>query len=970
MAVQRRVNWISQQRVDVPDMRSVESAASNDFDQLIQAFVTNTTQGYFVRGFNILMAGAIGGASNGLQLNVDPGAILHIAASQSGTVLMVPTGTPAQVLNAATNTNVTGAFAPSAVNYVTLDYIRFIDPATSAQVYIWNPTSNTETTLNAPRAQILEYTINISTTTPTSNLLPIATVITDANNNVVEIQDDRNLIGRLGSGGINPNPFNQYSWPEGQTENPSASTSNSVDPFFGGDKGIDCLKSWMDAVMTSIQDIKGTTYWYSQSSSGSLESLREDLGNTVITGSGNISHGIIPNSTPILITTGNITPASNQLTSLASTTGIINGQYVFGTGIPAQTTVLNVSGSTVTLSQNATLTGTGITVTFYDPSVITAPGQINWDKPIEITVIGSALTYALAANASSTDISLSDDEAAYITLVRGVNIGPNLIFTNGLAQVQSVGGISWTGPLVPGDYIKLGSATSAGYYKILTVDSLTQVTLTTTFTGTSTGPAGAVAQYAFGSYSASPTPSTNRNIFITTRELVPQGENIFWLFLREDNSGAPRVYIRFLGAEIDNGEDREVSGTTSEQLLKYTGAMVASASSPMYVSALNPGSIPEVQLLTFGTESTITQNSYFLINSSGNAREYYVWFNLNGGGTDPTPPFTNASIQVNLTTGMTASQVAAAVTEAFNGTFNDDFIAVQQSTPSEVQVTNTSAGVTNPGSNFNVPAPFTIAVTQAGTGQGNTIINDGDNLTLAIKKLDDAIGSLISALDSPDYDEPVDIVASGATPPTSLNGPVAASTDITLPNNTRMGNIAQKYTVGKGVLQVYLNGVYQRLGDDWLEVGSSGSLSTQMQFTFQLDVGDSVEFRIDVGGGGGAGGGGEQGPPGPAGPTGPAGADAAGGPININTYTGNYTVLTSNCFLRADCTSNPVMFTLPPVATATGRIFYFKKVDATSNAMIIMGSGSDTIDGSNTQMTTTQYETFSIISNGSTWDIF
>ncbi|CAK9253120.1 unnamed protein product [Sphagnum jensenii] len=159
MAVQRRVNWISQQRVDVPDMRSVESSASNDFDQLIQAFVTNTTQGYFVRGFNILMAGAIGGAANGLQLVVDPGAILHIKASQSGTVLMVPTGTPAQVLNAATNTAVSGAFSPSAVNYVTLDYIRYIDPATSAQVYIWNPTSNTETTLNAPRAQILEYVI-------------------------------------------------------------------------------------------------------------------------------------------------------------------------------------------------------------------------------------------------------------------------------------------------------------------------------------------------------------------------------------------------------------------------------------------------------------------------------------------------------------------------------------------------------------------------------------------------------------------------------------------------------------------------------------------------------------------------------------------------------------------------------------------------------------------------------------------
>lgn len=93
MAVQRRQNWVSQMRVDVPQMRSIESAASNDWDQYVQAFITDTTQGYFIRGFNILMAGAIGGASSNLQLEVDPGAIMHINASQSGTMLMVPVGT-------------------------------------------------------------------------------------------------------------------------------------------------------------------------------------------------------------------------------------------------------------------------------------------------------------------------------------------------------------------------------------------------------------------------------------------------------------------------------------------------------------------------------------------------------------------------------------------------------------------------------------------------------------------------------------------------------------------------------------------------------------------------------------------------------------------------------------------------------------------------------------------------------------
>ncbi|CAK9253119.1 unnamed protein product [Sphagnum jensenii] len=291
----------------------------------------------------------------------------------------------------------------------------------------------------------------------------------------------------------------------------------------------------MDAIMSSIQGIKGTTYWYSTSSSGSLESLREDLGNTVITGSGNISHGIIPNSIPILSTTGNTTPSSNQLTSLASTTGLANGDYIFGVGIPAKTVIQSISGSTVTMSQNATATGTG-------------------------------------------------------------------------------------------DYIKLASDTDAGYYKIQSVDSLTQVTLVNNFSGTSTGPAGAIAAYAFGSYAASPSPR----------------------------------------------------------------------------------SVPEVQLITVGSEATITQNSYFFLNSSGNARLYYVWFNLNGTGTDPMPAYTNASVEVNLTTGMTSTQVAAALTAALNSTFNGDFIAVQQPTPNEVLVTNSSAGVTEAGSNFDVLLPLLL----------------------------------------------------------------------------------------------------------------------------------------------------------------------------------------------------------------------------------------------------------------------
>lgn len=967
MAVQRRVNFLSQQRVDVPDMRSLESAASNDFDQLIQGWVTGTTQGYIVRGFNILIANAIGNAASSLQMQVDPGSILHIAASQSGTFLMVPAGTLAQQLNAAINTNVSGAFTPSSVNYVSIDYIRFIDDTTSAQVYIWNPTSNTETTKNAPRAQILQYVINISTSTPTANLLPIAIVTTDSGNNVTQITDARWLFCRLGTGGLTPNPLYIYPWSQGRAENPSTSTSNSSDPFTGGDKNIGSLKEWMNAIMTSLKEVKGTTYWYSVGSAGSLEKLREDLANTVITGSGDISHGIIPNSLPILITTGNITTGSDQLTSLASVAGLANGQYVVATGIPSGTTIINIVGSTVTLSQNATLNGTGISVSFFSPSVITAPGQINWDKPISIRVIGSSLKYTLSANASSTDITLLDDYAAYIVLVRGVAISPNLIFTNGSQTVTSVGAIAWTASLQAGDFVKLASDSDVSYYEILTVDSASQVTLVNAFAGISTGAGGAQSQYAFGSYIHSPAPIGNpRAIQISQRALVPEDENVFWLFLREDNLGNPRVYIRFLGVELSNGEDRDISGTIAAELLKYVGSPLVSASRPLYVSALNPGSLEEIQLFTFGTAAQTPQSSYFLINSSGDARRYYVWFNKDSLGVDPNPGLgTNTSIEVSITTGMTASQIAVAVTTALNVTFYDDFNAVHQVTPSQVLVTNSSAGTSTMASDGNVGAPFAIVENQAGTGTGNFIVKDGDNLTLAIKELDRAIGAIFIAIDSPSYDEPIDIVVSGATPPTSLNGPVAINSIITLPLNTRLFNAVQKYTVGKGSLQVFLNGQYLRLGDDWLEVGVSGSLSNQFQILSQLEVGDSIELRMSNNGGGGAGGN-----PGPVGPPGPPGSDAIGGPIAISTKSSNYTVLLTDNVLKANCAGGSVTFFLPTAAAGVGRVFWFKKIDVTANQMILQANGVEVIDNLNTQATSTQYESFVIISDGTSWGIY
>lgn len=894
MAVQRRVNWISQQRVDVPDMRALESASSNDFDQLIQSFVTGTSQGYLLRGFEISMAGAIGGAASGLQLIVDPGAVFHVSSSQSGTFYLVPSGTPAQQLNSATNTIVDGAFAPSAINYVGLEYERFIDDTTSSQVYIWNPTTNNETTKNAPRAQILRYRIKITTSTFASNVLPIATVTTDSGNNVQSITDARWMLFRLGTGGSSPNPFYQYPWTaqaEGRTENPSTSSSNSINPFHGGDKMLMTLKDWMNAIMTALQEIKGTVYWYSPGSAGSIDSLRTDLGNTITTGAGTIIHSD------------------------------------------------------------------------------TTAGLINWDQDIFLNIVGSRLRYKFSANPSSTDITLADGQVAYVTLVRDVQISPNLIFTNSSAVVTSVGSIAWTGPLQAGDWVKLGADTVAGYYQIQSVDSLSQVTLTIPFAGSSTGAGGAKAKYAFGTYNASASPSTSRDIFVVDRASVPQGQDVFWFLHRADNSGViPRVYVRFIGTELEMGESEDIDDGFPKQMLTYIGAPLETSTKPQYSSAVNPGAVVEITDLTCGAASTMTAGQYFFINSAADARKYYVWVKKDGSGTDPAPLADHIGIQWNVTTGQTNAQVATQLAAALNGTSQPDFTAAPRANPNQhiVRVTNNSAGATTNAVNFNVGAPFAVTIVQNGSGDGNYIVNDGDNLTKAIKKLDSAFGAILASLNSPTYDENVDIVASGATPPTSLNGPIISGTVINLPLNSRLANITQYYTVGNGALQVFLNGQYLRLGVDWSQVGSAGTASSQIMILQGLVVGDELEFRISAGGAG-AGGGGGVGPQGPPGPTGPAGADAIGGPVAISTKTGNYTVQNTDNVLLGDATSGSILFSLPSAASATGQVFFFKKIDSSVNAVTVQAFGGQLIDGSNTLVISSQYVTVTLVSDGTHW---
>lgn len=982
MAIIRRVNQLSQMREEVSDLKAIESAASADFDLLAESLIAGAGNPYVINGFTINMASnPIGGASSNIQVIVANGSLLHTTASQSGTFFLVPSGTPNVALNAATTPNVFGSFVPSSLNYVGIDYYRFQDPTTDTQRYLWDPTTQDEDQIIAPAAIILNYEFVISTSIWAANILPIAIIQTDSSNNVVSITDSRPLLFRLGTGGISPNPFYVYPFPQGDTENPVTTTSNGVNPFVGGDKAITDMKDWIDAVETLLLFLGGGPFWYSFASlgpSGSVPQLREDATLTILTGNGNISHGVVPDASPVLTTTGNFTIGSNQITSLASTTGIVSGQFINGEAVVTGTTVLGVSGSTVTMSGQAEDDGTATTVSFTNP-VATQPGQMNWSNTLHLKIVGSNLDYQIEANPTGSTVVLADDQVAYIQLTRDVPISPNLTWTGGSPTVVSVGDVTWTTNLLAGDWITITTAGHAGYYEIETVNNAFTVTLTTNYTGSTVS---APSLYAYGVYTLPGVSGNSRDIQIVARGSVPTLPNYFWLFSRNDDGGAlPRVYVRWLGMDLSYGVSENISGPQIQNVLTYIGSPIESATAPQYVSAYNiwlgdsSAVLPQIVSITTGAASTMTSNQYFVIYSSASSRQYVIWVNKDGTGVDPTPVAAAFDLAWVVTTGQTSAQTAASLQTLLNSTFNRDFSVSIAS--NVLTVTNTSAGTAATPSNFNVGAPFAISITQAGTGSGNFIISDGDNLTLAVKKLDEGYGVILGSLDSPTYDETIDVVTSGGTFPPSLdspvtiNGPVANSSFITLPNNSREGNVAQFYTVGKGILEVLLNGQFIDVESGaYVEVGAPLSPSNQIQLiSFPgggLVVGDELQLRFS-GAGGSAGSEGPQGPPGATGAQGAPGFNAAGGPVAISTKTSSYGILTTDCFLMADCTSGNIVFTLPVSSGNTGRIFYATKIDASANTLTVMGNGSDLINESNTFVMGFQDQESGFICTGSGW---
>lgn len=268
MAVHGRLLIGSGERMDLPDLLSVDSYIAADFKYLIQSFI-GSDKPYILKGFDIINPLPQRAISESVSIRVADSIVYYPGSSAGSFYHGLPEGnTYAQPLVPTLRRN--------AINYIYLTFNTF-DTAKDTRAY-WDPDQNGgeggEFSQDVNTQSVLKIDIGVSVSTFPENTIPVCMIETNASV-ILSIQDCRDLMFRLGTGGISPDPFSTFAFRNVPTVDyartePSTIMTAPSDPnaFQGGDKNIYTLKEWMDVVMTRLKEIGGSQYWYDGAATG------------------------------------------------------------------------------------------------------------------------------------------------------------------------------------------------------------------------------------------------------------------------------------------------------------------------------------------------------------------------------------------------------------------------------------------------------------------------------------------------------------------------------------------------------------------------------------------------------------------------------------------------------------------------------------------------------------------------------
>lgn len=280
MAALSKVNFLSQQRVDLSHILAEASFTAFDFRAMLQ-MMNGLNKNYVISGFEVNGVSGLSisiSVANAMLVSPLDGTVSFFVAEadQPDEQVIVPPSTGSVFIEAYlerdTKTPVTTAF---------------FDPGATNEA---NPAGQ-EFTAAVDFQKVVEIKFRFNTDGFSTDAIPVARVSTSATA-VDTVTDARDLFFRLGTGGANPDPFNKYAWSElrEETSNPGPATSigtpTSSNPYFvedangaKNDKAIKDLKAWMDAVMTVISEIKGTPTWYFPTTGQTIPNLLFLTGN-------------------------------------------------------------------------------------------------------------------------------------------------------------------------------------------------------------------------------------------------------------------------------------------------------------------------------------------------------------------------------------------------------------------------------------------------------------------------------------------------------------------------------------------------------------------------------------------------------------------------------------------------------------------------------------------------------------------
>ena len=154
---------------------------------------------------------------------------------------------------------------------------------------------------------------------------------------------------------------------------------------------------------------------------------------------------------------GSMTSGSATITLNAPNANIVQGQIVYGANIPTNTFVSSISGTTLTLSQNATASASGITLGFGMFS-----GGISVDAVQTTTASIAANTYTITLSAANPNISVGMEIApiggvigtnTYVASINGTTLGLSKATINGtaLAVAQTLNFTATTNAAISGN---------------------------------------------------------------------------------------------------------------------------------------------------------------------------------------------------------------------------------------------------------------------------------------------------------------------------------------------------------------------------------------------------------------------------------------------------------------------------------------------------------------------------------------